>query len=130
MQMQIQHHTQQQQLPHPGGAVPPAPHQVPHSGPAQHYPHPIDLQSPRYSPGMMHHSGSFERESSDDEMRSEQVSNHGWCCHSIKKNKIWTTNKKTVIIPPANFVYGGVYCFTLSIHPSIHVSVSDTLIFC
>ena len=60
-------------------SVPVVPHQVTHPGPSQHYTHPLDITSPRYlehSPSMIHQPGSFERESSDDEMRSEQVSTY------------------------------------------------------
>ena len=129
--MHLHHHSQpQQHQPHPGGAVPSAPHQVPvphPGGPAQHYPHPSDLQSPRYSPGMMHHSGSFERESSDDEMRSEQV-----CClvsyYSLVNHRspIFWTPKTMLISCRAHNIYSPrkrLYCFhsvCQSIRPCVH----------
>ena len=37
--------------------------------------------------------------------------------------------ENSVIIPPANFVCGGYTVFTLSVHPSIRVSVCDAVFF-
>ena len=76
-------------------SVPPlVPHQVTHPGPSQHYTHPLDITSPRYlehSPSMIHQPGSFERESSDDEMRSEQVSTY-WRVDIIVMSRVMLIN--------------------------------------